>query len=169
LIERCLKRFPNNTDYEVVAMKIGLLDITNSTNISRYKRKISVNNIVEILLNIKYIDERIEQGDISLISEISKISKEKYDLNLFSFASKYCTYHNLFVYGKDSFSIFDSVLMENIPNYTSECSSHKINLWRDSFDYESYWNVITNILKANRIKCEKARRKFDNLVWYYNR
>ena len=29
LITRCLKKFPLNTDPDVVAMKIGLIDITN--------------------------------------------------------------------------------------------------------------------------------------------
>lgn len=30
LITRCLQKFPMNTDSDVVAMKVGLIDITNS-------------------------------------------------------------------------------------------------------------------------------------------
>ena len=32
LITRCLQKFPNNTDPDVVAMKVGLIDINNSTH-----------------------------------------------------------------------------------------------------------------------------------------
>lgn len=33
LITRCLRKFPENTDLELVAMKVGLIDITNSTHL----------------------------------------------------------------------------------------------------------------------------------------
>lgn len=32
IITDAFRRFPNNTDLTIVAMKIGLIDITNSTN-----------------------------------------------------------------------------------------------------------------------------------------
>lgn len=38
LITRCLARFPYNTDSDLVAMKIGLIDITNSTHLSHYNQ-----------------------------------------------------------------------------------------------------------------------------------
>lgn len=31
--------FPDNTDPDIVAMKVGLIDITNSTHLSQYKSK----------------------------------------------------------------------------------------------------------------------------------
>lgn len=42
LITRCLKKFPLNTDPDVLAMKIGLIDITNSMHLSQHKSKISI-------------------------------------------------------------------------------------------------------------------------------
>ena len=48
-----LKNFPFNTELAVVAMKIGLIDITNSTNISRYKSKISAVELAECIISIK--------------------------------------------------------------------------------------------------------------------
>lgn len=49
LITRCLRKFPENTDPDIVAMKIGLIDITNSTHLSQHKSKIS---IVAIIIEI---------------------------------------------------------------------------------------------------------------------
>ncbi len=53
LIKACFNLYSQNTSREIVAMKIGLIDVTNSTNISRYKSKISVPELVDTLLAIK--------------------------------------------------------------------------------------------------------------------
>ena len=102
LITECFRRFPDNTNRAIVAMKVGLIDITNSTNISRYKRLISVVELVDCILNIKNIDERIKNGDPEVVNEIARSNGK---INLFSFASKYYCYHNKNLYGKDDYSI----------------------------------------------------------------
>ncbi len=117
LIKACFNLYSQNTSREIVAMKIGLIDVTNSTNISRYKSKISVPELVDTLLAIKDLDARIAAGDISLVQEIAVATKNKYDINLFSFASKFCCYHNIFIYCGDAFSIYDTVLHDYIPMY----------------------------------------------------
>ena len=49
LITRCLQKFPKNTDPDVVAMKVGLIDITNSTHLSQHKSKISMVELANII------------------------------------------------------------------------------------------------------------------------
>ena len=93
LITNCFDKFPYNKDKDIVAMKIGLIDITNSTNISRYKSKISVDKLADIITNINDIDSRIKNGDPTVVNEIAENAK-RCGINLFSFASKYCCYHN---------------------------------------------------------------------------
>lgn len=169
LIRDCFNLYPKNTSREIVAMKIGLIDVTNSTNISRYKSNISVPELVDTLLSIDRLDERIKTGDISLVREIAVATKTKYDKNLFSFASKFCCYHNIFIYGGDAFSIYDTVLHDYIPMYAAGVSKRQLNICRESCDYKRYMSIIDGILDANQITTENRRRKFDNLVWYYNR
>lgn len=169
LIKACFNQYSQNTSRELVAMKIGLIDVTNSTNISRYKSKISVSELADILLGIERLDERIKKGDISLVHEIAVATKKKYDINLFSFASKYCCYHNIFIYGGDAFSIYDTVLHDNIPMYVTGVSKRQLDICRESCDYERYVGIVDGILDANNITTLNRRRKFDNLVWYFNR
>lgn len=169
LIKACFNQYPQNTSREIVAMKIGLIDVTNSTNISRDKSKISVPELVDTLLGIKRLDERIAAGDISLVQEIAVETKNKYDINLFSFASKFCCYHNIYIYDGDAYSIYDTVLHDNIPMYALGVSKRQLNICRESCDYKRYVDIIDGILDANQITTENRRRKFDNLVWYYNR
>lgn len=169
LIKECFQAYPKNDDKKIIALKCGLIDITNSTNISRYKSKISVVEIVEILLTTPNLDERIEKGDHNLITDISSRTKNENDINLFSFATKFCCYHNIFVYGKDDFAIYDSVIKDHLPEYTTGVSKYKIDNLRKKHDYQGYLRIIDKILIDNDIKIPGKRRKLDNLIWFTNR
>ena len=57
LITRCLQKFPMNTDPDVVAMKVGLIDITNSTHLSQHKSKISMVELANIIAAIPNIEK----------------------------------------------------------------------------------------------------------------
>ena len=62
-----MKKFPLNTDPDMVAMKIGLIDITNSTHLSQHKSKISIVELANIIAAIPDVDERIKNGDPELV------------------------------------------------------------------------------------------------------
>lgn len=68
LITRCLQKFPANTDPDVVAMKVGLIDITNSTHLSQHKSKISMVELANIIAAIPNIDERVAAGDPEVVN-----------------------------------------------------------------------------------------------------
>lgn len=75
LITRCLIKFPANTDPDLVAMKVGLIDITNSTHLSQHKSRISMVELAEIIAAIPNIDARIEAGDPEVVNEIARSNK----------------------------------------------------------------------------------------------
>lgn len=68
LITRCLIKFPSNTDPDIVAMKVGLIDITNSTHLSWHKSRISMVELAEIIAAIPDVDERIKNGDPEVVN-----------------------------------------------------------------------------------------------------
>lgn len=166
LITRCLKKFPLNTDPDVVAMKIGLIDITNSTHLSQHKSKISMVELANIIAAIPNVDERIKNGDPEVVNIIARSNGK---INLFSFASKYCCYHNSNLYENDDFSILDTVLKEYLPRYFDDVSRGQIQKWQDTFNYKEYNDYITGKLDELRITVENRKRKFDHFVWYLNR
>ena len=166
MISRCLKKYPANTDSDLVAMKIGLIDITNSTHLSQYKSKISMVELANIIASIPSIDERIAEGDPEVVNEIARSNGK---INLFSFASKYCCYHNRNLYGKDDYSILDTVLKEYHPCYFDDITKGRIQKWQDSFNYKAYNDYITRKLDELGITVEHRKRKFDHFVWYQNR
>lgn len=166
LITRCMKKFPLNTDPDVVAMKIGLIDITNSTHLSQHKSKISMVELANIIAAIPDVDERIKNGDPEVVNIIARSNGK---INLFSFASKYCCYHNSNLYENDDFSILDTVLKEYLPRYFDDVSKGQIQKWQDTFNYKAYNDYITGKLDELRITIENRKRKFDHFVWYLNR
>ncbi len=166
LLTRCLQKFPYNRDPDIVAMKIGLIDITNSTHLSQHKSLISMDQLSRIIAAIPNIDERLEAGDPELVNEIARSNGK---INLFSFASKYCCYHNRNLYEKDDYSILDTVLKESLPRYFSDITKAQIQKWQNQFQYASYNDYITRKLDELGITTPYRKRKFDHFVWYKNR
>lgn|SRR5574344_456322 len=166
LITSCLRKFPYNTDIDIVAMKIGLIDITNSTHLSQHKSKINMCEFSERIAKIPNIDERLKNGDPEVVNEIAKSNGK---INLFSFATKYCCYHNRNLYGKDDYSILDNVLKEYLPRYFHDVTKSQIQKWQNSYDYKSYNDYITKKLDELGITIEFRKRKFDHFVWFKNR
>ena len=165
IIHDVLTRFPKNDDIVIIAMKIAVIDTTNSTQLSRYKSKISLYELAKIILNIEHFDERVKNGDPELVNIISRSNGK---INLFSFASKYCTYHNKEIYNRDDYSIFDSVVKKMLPKY-SDISKSKIEKWRRTHDYKAFNDSITQLLDTNNINVEFRKRKFDHFLWYPNK
>ncbi len=166
MITRCFHKFPNNTDPDVVAMKVGLIDITNSTHLSQQKSKISMVELSSIIASIPDIDARIKAGDPEVVNLIARSNGK---VNLFSFASKYCCYHNRNLYERDDYSILDNVLKKYLPRYFGDVTMNQIQRWQDGFNYKAYNDYITRKLDELGITVEFRKRKFDLFVWYKNR
>lgn len=172
LINSFFNKHPKNIDLNIVAAKIALIDTTNSTHLSRYKSKLSLYDVSEIIIGIKDIDKRLKQGDIGLVEEIAKKTKIKYGINLFSFATKYCFYHNVYVYKKDDYSIFDNVVKDHLKDYntqTRSVSAYKVDKWRKSINYKEFNKYIGDLLSDYKITLSNRRRAFDHFVWYNNK
>lgn len=179
LIDSALRQYPNNNDVSTVSMKICLIDLTNGTNLMRNLGKDG--GLYDLAHKITQVDfdKRVATGDVSIVNELAKWTKEIFGKNLFSFISKYCLYHNVHCYDRDDFVIYDSVLAENIYKYISDEEFKNITgkaLYKNSlkkykydFKYEDYKKIIDFIIEKNNITVSKAHRKMDWFIWYKNR
>ena len=172
LIDIFFKKYPKNTDKLIVSAKVAIIDTTNSTNLARYKSKISLCEVVDIITGINDFDARLKKGDVSLVEEIARTAKKKYGINLFSFASKYCCYHNVHVYGRDDFSIFDNVVKEHLKDYNTKnrsVSAYRVERWREQINYKEFNDYIGQLLDDHKITLSNRRRAFDYHLWFKNR
>lgn len=165
LIESVLKKYPNNKTIEDVACKIAVIDFTNSTNLRLSKNKINLYTLAEIITKVDF-DARVAKGDVSLVSDII----QECHVKLYSFASKYCCYHNSFLYNRDDYSIYDSVVKKHLPEYATE--KLPASKWRKNFNYETFNQYIGDLLDEYGITAAtepQRRRLFDHYVWYKNK
>lgn len=179
LIDEALKSYPKNDDKSIVAMKICLIDITNGTNLSRnLGKKGGLYKLSEKIVQSNF-DDRVKNGDLSLVEELAEWTKNELGKNLFSFITKYCLYHNIHCYNKDDYAIYDSVVSNNLYRFISTEDFYKLtgkklcknsfNKMRDNIDYINYMKVLDFILNINNITVERPHRKLDWYIWYKNR
>lgn len=168
LLEAVLSKYPRNDDINLVALKVALIDLTNSTQLSKYRNKIVLFDIASIIFGIKDFDERVKNGDPQLVNEIARATKMHNGdgYNLFSFSSKYCCYHNAIAYGGDAYSIYDGVVRDNLNKFVTDLRKSWIDKCREEFRYEEFNQVITELLDYNNIQIAGRRRKFDHFLWY---
>lgn len=117
-------------------------------------------------MSIKNIDERIKNGDPEVVNEIARSNG---NINLFSFATKYCCYHNKNLYENDDYSILDTILKNHLPDYFADITTGQINKWVDSYDYKSYNDYLTKKLDELGITVPFRKRKLDHYIWLNNR
>ncbi|HEY5041933.1 MAG TPA: hypothetical protein VIK53_08010 [Verrucomicrobiae bacterium] len=85
-----------NRSLELVLLKVTALNQFYSTNI--YDTYSMAKHIIDM-----QIDERLHNGDLTLVNELALITLKKKQKNFYSFASKYCSHHN-----PKAFPIYDS-------------------------------------------------------------
>ncbi len=167
LIKTILKNSPDNVELSCIELKILVIDVLNSTNLTMHKNIITRSDIAKIIQNITDFDKRIFKGDPSLVSAFANEIKRK-GVNLFSFATKYCAFHNWYAHEKDDYSIYDSMIHKILPrcSCTSPITKTEIEKWKANCDYEKFNNYIGELLDQNNIHMEKRRYKFDHFLWY---
>ena len=95
MIKICQETFPKNDNLEEVLLKCATINTFSSTNV--FDLLSVANHIVDL-----QIDERLAYKDLSLVNDIAKIEIGGKEHNFYSFASKYCHYHN-----PETYAIYD--------------------------------------------------------------
>lgn len=171
LLEIYFNDYPKNNDYTTVLHKVILIDFTNSTQLAQHKKTFTVYTLAKGIMSIPNLDERIENGDPSVVDAIAELTP----INLFSFASKFCFYHN-----REMYSIFDSVVIDTLPQYIDvtksylrECKNDKKDKEKKEADkksYEDYRDIIDKLIKVYNLESEPMiRQKLDHFLWFPNK
>ena len=176
LLENVIKLHPKNDDIYWIAMKVSVVNLTLSTHLSQYSSRLPLFNLSKIILDLK-VDDAIKNGESKIVERIASQCKvfEEHGVNLFSFASKYCSAHNVYAYGRDDFSLYDSVMEQHLYLYaTKKCPLNEKDprKWKNEIAYSKYNTYIGNLLDEKGITKDKfpqRRLMFDQFVWNSNR
>jgi len=167
---------PKNDKFEDVLLKVTVLNKFYSTKI------LDTYSLSKKIGEIKYLDDRLKNGDKSLVDEISTIDEQK--RSFYSFASKYCNHHN-----EEAFPIFDSfvekVIMYLIINdretiinsntisnemktlLSSKTTKSKIqDFLREK--YKNFTSILTDIRHVYKLE-DVSFCDFDKFLWLWGK
>lgn len=140
------KLCPENKCIEDILVKCSSLNDFYSTNI------FDIHTVAQHILALQ-IDQRLIDGDLSLVSDIAQVEVNGKKHNFYSFATKYCSHHQPL-----QFAIYDSyvekVLEEIIGNFN-----------RNSLrDYRTYMNTIYEFRQRYGLT-DYTIKQLDQYLW----
>lgn len=171
LLKHLLKKYPNHDDKMGVDTKVKLLNLFYSTGIQATSAM--ANHIYE---EIKDIDKRLGEGDLSLVKEIATLNLKNATTRFnYSFATKYCAYHQ-----PKKFPIYDSIVANTfislfekglLPKYKlGKKNVEPSNIYTKSGfekklkDYEFFVELYKYFMKTYDLN-GFSFRKVDSYIW----
>ena len=162
LYQEIFNTYSDNTISRNVEIKIIILNYYESIKLKMQANKITVKELADFISNLPNVNERIKNDYTSIASEIAV---NKGNIFLLSLASKYCFYQNRYAYGKNDYSIYDSVVHQFLSNKKFP-SADKYKLSNDKKEkYQYYKSYIDKVINSLGLHNALARDIFDALVW----
>lgn len=143
-IRELFKIFPDNKDYKGVLLKTIVINALYSTQIRAIKNV--ARNIFEL-----DIDARLRQGDPQVVDQIAKLTIKGTKRRNYSFATKYCSFHN-----PSSYPIYDSIVDKVLKAYQRQdrFSSQPLG---DLKDYRRFKEVLHEFVNFYGLGQSSAR------------
>ena len=156
------EKFPHNTNANEVALKVACLDAFYSTNATK---KVKIPQIATKIISIKDFDKRVQGFDERLVVELASFESAK----LYSFASKYCFMHNLAVYKRNDYAIYDSFVREKLKAfkraYKGKCAfaEFKSSELYGVENYGKFRDILRQFIADFKLDC--SLRELDSYFW----
>ena len=140
-----------NNDLNEILIKCSCLNDFYSTNI------FSIYPVAKQIYDLN-IDDRLQKGDSTLVNDIAHISINGKEKNFYSFASKYCSYHN-----NIEFPIYDYFVDKMLMYFQKK---DKFSLFKkdDLKDYTKFKKILNDFKKFYGID-EYNLRDIDKYLW----
>ena len=142
---------PSNEEISDILLKVATLNDFYSTNI------FSVYPVAEHILNLK-IDERLRQGDVTLVKEIQNVTINGVTRKFYSFSTKYCSHHN-----PNEYPIYDSYV-EKVLKYFRKTDKFFNLKNADLKDYQEFKNIIIAFREYYGLE-EFNLKEIDQYLW----
>lgn len=146
LIRLFKETYPLNDTIEGVLAKVTMLNVFYSTNI------LAVYPVVKHIVS-KEIDEKLEQGDVSVVEDIRRTDRDNY-----SFATKYCSNHY-----PEIFPIYDSYV-EKVLCYFRNCDNFIAFKTEELRQYKKFKEIIIAFRKYYGLEMYDLK-KIDIYLW----
>ena len=151
-----------NDNIEDVLIKCSSLNDFYSTNI------FDIHTVAQHILSL-HIDERLKDGDRSLVKDIAEVVVNGKDHFFYSFATKYCSHHQ-----PEKYAIYDNYVEKVLVSINSRKDKHFYNFKHEDLkDYDTYMNTIRAFQQHFGLMDYSIKRLDQYLwqlgKWYFNK
>lgn len=152
--------FPENKYLEHILLKISVINDLYSTNI------LGTFNMAKHIHQLD-IDSGLNQGDPHLVNKISSghgivSKKNNKEINFYSFATKYCNWHN-----RDNYAIFDSFVKKVLMAYKRK-DNFSAFVETDLKDFIKFKQVVLDFKQFYNLT-EHSLKQIDKFLWIYGK
>lgn len=159
-ITKLFKTFPTNTDFEDILLKISVLNDLYSTNI--YGTYAMAKHIQSLK-----IDSALKTGDPLVVNKIAlghgiRSSKTNRELNFYSFATKYCNWHNL-----EHYAIYDRFVEKVLMTYKKQDDFSDFTR-TDLKVFPTFKRVIQDFITFYNLNRHNLK-EIDKFLWIYGK
>lgn len=143
------EKYPQNNDLQTILLKVSVLNDFYSTRVR------DTHAVAKVIYEMD-IDKKLKIGDVKLVKEIiKKTSESKDNRDEYSFASKYCSFHN-----SDCFPIFDSRNEIVLTYYKDKINTDNFNIE----DYQQYIKIFDAYKSAFHLQ-NFSYKEIDRFNW----
>lgn len=161
-IIKLYSKFPNNTDLDEVLAKVTLLNAFYSTQILDMDLLNVSRDIVELNIDSSIHGEKVDYDIVNRIAYGGIFYQRK----LYSFASKFCSFHN-----PAEFPIVDSY-SKGMLYYMNNCEDSRFHFFTHGFtqndlnNYHNYCKVYNAFVKHFKLE-NISYKEIDKYLWKY--
>jgi hypothetical protein len=149
MLKLCQETHPLNNNIEEVLLKCAVIDNFSSTNV--FDLYSMAKHIVK-----KQIDVRLKENDYSLIDDIATVGLNR---KFYSFATKYCHYHN-----PEGFAIYDRYVAKVLCSFPDDFRLVKEEQLRN---YKTFIEVLNEF--RHHYKLNLSFNDLDKYLWRLGR
>lgn len=159
-ITNLFSAFPNNKELEDILLKISVINDLYSTNIlDKFK-------LAEHIQKLN-IDKELKSGNPEVVNAIAKghgirTKKNNTELTFYSFATKYCNWHN-----QESYAIYDSFVEKVLLAYRRQNKFYDFKN-DDLRDFEKLKKIINEFAKHFGLTGHNLK-EIDKFLWIYGK
>lgn len=123
-LTKLFQEFPENTDFDVVAVKVKVLNALYGTQVR------AVNIVAQHIVD-RGIDPDLRAGIPEIVDKVATVQLTNKVIKFFSFATKYCSWHN-----PEAYPIYDSYAEAALWYYKKRDNFAEFS--RDNYDYVEF-------------------------------
>lgn len=151
------KHYPENNSIEQIFLKCTILNVFYLTNI------FDTYSVAEHIIGVRDIDIRLKEADLSLIDEIANVRFKNITRKLYSFATKYCHFHQ-----PNFYPIYDKNVDEALWYFSKMGYIKQVFKRNDLRDYRTFKEIINNFRDINKLDSLKYI-ELDKYLWLFGK